>query len=343
MRTEGLPLVSPNDTLIKALAVINTGGLEIALIVENNKLLGIMTDGDCRRAILSGAGLDQILRPIMQKNYRSVGPNMRRHDVLDLMRAGSHEQIPVIDPTGELLGLHVIDDLLGASPIPNQAIVLCGGMGTRLRPITEKIPKPMIRVAGRPILERIVFHLVGHGFRRIYLAVHYLGEMIESHFGDGSAFGCEITYLREEQPLGTGGCLGLLDGPVEHPVLVMNGDLVTQFDASMMLERHVNQGNTATVGVHSYNHEIPFGVLDVVDDRVQALREKPSIQQIVNAGIYVLDPGILEWVPKGRASTVPELLGVCLEREKRVGIHFVDEEWMDVGRFEELQRARGIN
>lgn len=211
----------------------------------------------------------------------------------------------------------------------------------RLRPITESIPKPMIIVAGRPILERIVLHLVGHGIRRIFLATHYLGEMIETHFGDGEAFGCTIEYIREEKPLGTGGALAFLPSDITEPVLVMNGDLVTQFDAGKMIELHHSSGNRGTIGVQAYVHQVPFGVLETDGSRVIAMREKPAFRHTVNAGIYVLDAELKKRVVPGVATTIPALLEDCLARGERVGIAHVDEDWMDVGRPEELHRARG--
>ena len=342
MRTQDLPLVSPQDALIKGLAVIDAKGFEIALVVEGGRLVGIITDGDCRRAILRGYGLDAPVGGMMQTSYTAVDRHRRRPEVLDLMRTGSFEQIPVVGEHGELVGLHILDDLLGASPVPNEAVILCGGQGTRLRPITEKVPKPLIKVAGRPILERIILHLTGYGIRKVHLAIHYLGEQIEAHFGDGRAFGCEIDYLREEAPLGTGGCLGLLDAPPTCPLLVMNGDLITQFDVAAMLERHEKQANRATLGVFTYVHEVPFGVVHVEDDRVQTIKEKPAVHMLVNAGIYVLDPEVVALVPKGVPSTLPGIVETCLAKAMRVGVHFVDEEWMDIGRFDELQRARGV-
>lgn len=341
MRERNLPVVSPDESLLKGLAVIDASGVETALVVEDGRLVGLLTDGDARRALLSGKGLDCLVSAVMQRRFTTVGPDMGRVEVLDIMKARTFKQIPVVDDQNRLVGLHLLRDLLGAEVRPNVAMILCGGLGTRLRPITETIPKPMIPVAGRPILERIVLHLVGHGFRRIFLAVHYLGEMIESHFGDGAALGCSIEYIHESKPLGTGGAFGLLPRDLEHPVLVMNGDLITQFDAGRMMEAHLEQGNLGTIGVQSYAHEVPFGVLETEGSRVVAMREKPSLNYLVNAGIYILDAGLRERVAPGEPTTVPAILEGCLGRGEQVGCFHVDGDWMDVGRHEELKKARG--
>ncbi len=341
MRSNNLPIVHPTDTLLHGLAVIDGAGIETALVTEADRLVGILTDGDARRALLRGKGLDCPISEVMQPKFTAVGPEIGRAEVLDLMKARVFKQVPVVGADGRLLGLHLMKDFLANGQRPNAALVLCGGLGTRLRPITETIPKPMIPVAGRPILERIVLHLVGHGIRRIFLATHYLGEMIEAHFGGGEAFGCRIDYLREEKPLGTGGALAFLPMDMEDPVLVMNGDLVTQFDAGRMIELHQSCGNRGTIGVQSYVQQVPFGVLETDGFRVMAMREKPEFHYLVNAGIYVLDAQLRERVVPGEPTTIPAILEDCLRRGEQVGIAHVDEDWLDIGRPEELHRAQG--
>lgn len=341
MRNHDLPVVRPTDTLLHGLAVIDSAGIETALVTEEGRLVGILTDGDTRRALLRGKGLDCPVSEAMQHKFTTVGPEIGRAEVLDLMKARVFKQVPVVGADGRLLGLHLLRDFLANGHRPNAALILCGGLGTRLRPITETIPKPMIPVAGRPILERIVLHLVGYGIRRIFLATHYLGEMIEAHFGNGEAFGCHIEYIREDKPLGTGGAFAFLPKDLEEPVIVMNGDLVTQFDAGRMLELHQSCGNRGTIGVQSYIQQVPFGVLETDGHRVVAMQEKPAFRHLVNAGIYILDAQLRERIVPGEPTTVPAILEDCLRRGERVGVAHVDEDWMDIGRPEELHRARG--
>jgi hypothetical protein len=200
--------------LREAMQAIDRGACEIAFVVDaSEKLLGTVTDGDVRRALLAGATLEDPVGPVMNRRFTAVDENASRAEVLDLMKARTLGQVPVTDSQGRLVGLHLLREMLGREEKPNWAVVMAGGRGERLRPLTDSIPKPMVCVAGRPILERIVLHLVGQGIRRIFLAVNYMADVIEDHFGDGRSFGCGIQYLREVRPLGTGGALALLPEP----------------------------------------------------------------------------------------------------------------------------------
>lgn len=343
MRHSDLPIVRPSDSILAGLAAIDLAGCEVALVVDADHLVGILTDGDVRRALLRGVALSAPVSEAMQQHFTSVGPDEGRAEVLDIMKARAFTQIPVVDESGRLVGLHLLKDIIGPMVRPNVALILCGGLGTRLHPITRHIPKGMVPVAGRPILERIVLHLVGHGFRHLFLAVHHLGHLIEEHFGNGDDHGCRIDYIREPRPLGTGGAIGLLPCQPDAPILVMNGDLVTQFDPGHMLGVHAEQSNFATIGVHTYAHEVPFGVLETRGASVVAIQEKPIIRLAVNAGIYVLDPSIQRHVVAGEPVDLPILLERCLRSGLRIGHANVDETWVDVGRESELQRARGAS
>jgi dTDP-glucose pyrophosphorylase len=334
--------VPPEASLRQALSAIDRGAIEVVFVrAPNGRIVGTLTDGDVRRAILRGVPLDvPAVEGAMRRNFTSVAPEVSRAEVLDLMRARSISQVPVLDEHGALVGLHLMNELIGASVKPNWAVIMAGGRGTRLYPLTETIPKPMLTVAGRPILERLVMHLVGYGIREIFLSIHYLGEIVEKHFGDGSAFGCRIRYLREEQPLGTGGALSLLPEPPRHPIVVMNGDLVTQVNVDRMLDHHRAAGRAMTVAARPYRVEIPFGVLDVEDSRVVGLHEKPSHHMLVNAGIYVISPEVVARVPPKTAVPMTALVEQCLESGLLVGTEFIEDEWIDVGRHDELKKAR---
>jgi dTDP-glucose pyrophosphorylase len=324
------------------MSVIDKGACEIALVVDDGgRLLGTVTDGDIRRAILRGGGISSPVGPIMNRGFASVGTATARAEVLDLMRARTLAQVPIIDEERRLVGLHLLSEVLGAIPRPNWAVVMAGGRGERLRPLTDSIPKPMIKVAGRPILERIVLHLVGSGIRRVFLSVNYMRERIEEHFGDGRSFGCSIEYLAEEAPLGSGGSLSLLPEMPSAPLLVLNGDLVTQFDLPGILACHTAGGYRLTVGVHLYVQSIPLGVLDLNGSRVTGFREKPSIVSTVNAGIYVLEPALLEEIPRATFTPMTALIEGCLQRGDAVGAAFIAEDWIDVGNPRDLVRASG--
>ncbi len=334
--------IGKQSSIRDGMEAIQRGACWIALVVgEDGTLLGLITDGDVRRALLAGATLSDPVEPHICRQFTAVPPTVGRSEVLDLMRARTLNQIPIVDEAGKLVGLHLLREIIGAVKRPNWAVVMAGGRGERLRPLTDSTPKPMLKVAGRPILERLVLHLVGFGIHRIFLSVNYLSEMIERHFGDGARFGCRIEYLREGEPLGTGGALGLLPEKPQDPLLALNGDLLTEFDVGNMLAFHAQGQYAATVGVHQYVQPVPFGVLTIEDNRVLGIQEKPSMMYPTNAGIYLLDPSLLERVPKNAAYTVPDLLEDCFARGERVGAFPIENDWLDVGRPQELQRARG--
>jgi dTDP-glucose pyrophosphorylase len=334
--------ISTDATILEALRAIEGGGEAIVFVRDGSgRIIGTLTDGDIRRAILRGAELDSRSIPgTMRRDFVWAAPETGRAEVLDLMRARQIEQIPVLDAGGRLCGLHTMRQLISMALRPSVVVILAGGRGSRLHPITETIPKPMVSVAGRPILERLILHLMSCGFRRFALSVNYLAQVIEDHFGDGSRFGCEISYLREQTPLGTGGPLSLLPRP-ELPVLVLNGDLVTQADVGRMLDFHAAGDFTATFGVRPYSVEVPYGVAEVEGDRLVALREKPTQRMLINAGIYVLAPEAVALVPPGREFPMTALFDTLLAEGRPVGAHVLQDEWLDVGRPDELRRARG--
>lgn len=332
--------LSPDATLLQAFDAIERGGGGIALIVASSgKLIATLTDGDARRALLKGNALSEPALPFGQKNFITTNPRASRAEILDLMQARVINQIPIVDE-GKLVGLHLLHKVLGASEKPNAAILMAGGRGKRLGPLTDQIPKPMLKVAGRPILERLVLHLVGYGIKKIYISVHYLAQMITSHFEDGFKFGCKIEYLREEEPLGTGGCLSLLPPSVDEPILVCNGDLVTQANVENFLDFHTKGKFAATVAVRTHNLDIPFGVIKSKHGKVESLIEKPTVSHEINAGMYVLNPEIIRKVPN-QFFPITELFEKLLIDGQQVGAFPIEEDWIDVGQRENLDEARG--
>jgi dTDP-glucose pyrophosphorylase/CBS domain-containing protein len=344
-------MVPESGTLRDALVVIDVGSIGIAFVVDAAKrLVGTLSDGDVRRAILKGAGLDEPLRAHVHRSFTSVTTQASRSEVLDMMQARAIEQVPVVDGAGQLVGVHVLRELIGAVERSTWAVIMAGGRGVRLRPITDTMPKPMIKVAGRPILERIVLHLVGFGIQRVFLSVNYKAEMIEDHFGDGARFGCNISYLRETTPLGTAGALSLLPEAPREPLLVLNGDLLTQLHVGDMLDFHAAgtpaagaQGgpHAATVAVTQYSHTVPFGVVELDGDRIGDMIEKPTQQWWTNAGIYCLSPDVVARVKPNEETPMTSLIGDCITRKESVGAFRIMGDWIDVGRPDELKRARG--
>lgn len=342
--------IRPEESIRAAMTCIEENEVRIALAVDaQGCLVGTVSDGDIRRALLGGASLDDPVRPFVNVRPVTVSPSEDRAGVLDTMTARNLTQIPVIGPDGRLLGLHILNELLGSTQKENQAVILAGGRGSRLGALTSSVPKPMLTVAGRPILERLVLHLVGSGIRRIHLSVGYLADRIEEHFGDGSGFGCAIEYLSEspERPLGTGGPLRLLldRGHLgDAPVVVLNGDLVASFSVTGILDAHARHRAAMTIALREYVHDVPFGVatmdhssLDLLADLV----EKPRWSGRVNAGVYVIEPRLLSSIPAGVTYPITDLVRTCLDSGERVAGWELIGDWQDVGRPFELARARG--
>ncbi|MEU0466431.1 nucleotidyltransferase family protein [Amycolatopsis sp. NPDC006131] len=340
-------LITRGARLRDALTVIDMHGVDnVPVVDDGDRLLGVITEQDLRRALLSGASLDDEVHPLCREPRVKVTPGSGRAEVVDLMQALGIHQVPIVDENGRVVGLHSDQKVIGVRRLPNWAVIMAGGKGTRLGALTKSTPKPMLPVAGRPILERILLHLVGSGVDRVFLSVNYMATVIEKHFGDGAQFGCTIDYLREDpdQPLGTGGSLGLIEDlgyePVD-PVLVMNGDLITQFSVRAILEAHAQQSAVATVATAEYKHEVPFGVLEESDQRLVQIIEKPTHRWPVNAGIYVFDPSLFSRIPKACDYPITKLIENCLNRGERVGLWDMASDWQDIGRPEELSLARG--
>ena len=335
-------LVAEAATIRDAMAAVDRGAARIALAVDTDgRLTGVVTDGDLRRALLRGVDLKDPVAPILTRRYLSVTPGDGRAAALELMRARRIDAVPVIDADGRPAGLHLLQQFLEPVTRNNWALIMAGGQGVRLRPLTENLPKPMLAVAGRPIIERLVLHLVGFGLKRIFVAVNYLGDVIEDHLGDGSRFGARVEYLREDEPHGTAGALGLLPEPPTEPLLLLNGDLVTSADLGGLLDAHLAGGYHATIGTRRYRHTVPFGCVERDGDRVTQLDEKPTLEREVNSGIYALDPSVVARVARGRRVDTPDLIADLLAAGDPVGAFEIEDEWIDVGQREQLAAARG--
>lgn len=333
--------VGPQATLREAMVALDRGAVEICLVTDDdNTLIGTITDGDVRRALLRGEGLDCPVGRFMRQDYTAASPATGRAEVLDLMRARFFQHMPVVDDERRLVGLHLMRELIGGATKPNWAVIMAGGLGSRLGSMTAEIPKPMIEVAGRPILERLVLHLVGYGIRRIFLSVNYKAHVIREHFSDGASFGCEIDYLEEDEPLGTAGGLSLLQEAPPADVLVLNGDLLTRADIDRLLRHHGKTKAVATIAAREYLHAVPFGVIETKSDGLmERLAEKPTQRWLVNAGMYVLSPQLVERIPKERLD-MTQVFEDCLARNEPVGVFEVNGDWADIGQPADLRRAR---
>ncbi|MEU3274232.1 nucleotidyltransferase family protein [Saccharomonospora sp. NPDC006951] len=340
-------LIGREASIRSALSTIDRQCVERVFVADaDGRLLGSVDQVDITRALLRGTALGAPAYPLMNSPVVSVKPTEGRAEVLDLMRALRLAEIPIVDENGRIVGVHAERELSGIDRLKNWAVIMAGGRGTRLGALTDHVPKPMLPVAGRPILERLVLHLVGSGIEKIFLSVNYLSKIIEEHFDDGARFGCEIEYLREdpECPLGTGGPLRLIGElgyePTE-PLLVMNGDLVTEFAVGELMDAHTSRDVVATIAMTEYRHQVPFGVLESQEGRLVRMVEKPTSSWPVNAGIYVMDPRLLTRIPAGELFPITALFDGCLSEGLPVGLWRLREHWQDIGRPNELAQARG--
>ena len=334
--------ITPDASLIECMRIMHITGAGIALAVDSEfRLIGTISDGDIRGALLKGCPLDSPVSPHINRNCFYVLPTVPRAEVLDIMQARRFEQIPVVDEHGKVIGLHLLHNILGNVSRPNWAVVMAGGKGMRLRPVTENIPKPMIRIAGRPILERIILHLVSYGILRIFISVNHLEEVIEDFFEDGSNYGAKIEYLHENEPLDSGGAISLLPEIPEHPFMVMNGDLITDVNCADMIEFHSKNDFYATMGVYPYFHQVPYGCVEIQNNRLAGLEEKPVLEKMVNAGIYVLSPQAVSAIPKNIYFPITTLFEDALKKNLTCGAFVIEKEWLDIGGPQQLRQARG--
>ena len=333
-------LISPNATLRDVIAAMDKSALQISMVVdEDRRLLGTITDGDVRRALLRGQDLEASIASIMFTAPMVVSMNIGRQMVLDLMRVNKIHQLPVVNDQTRIVGLHVWDEINAPSELENIMVIMAGGFGKRMRPFTENCPKPMLEVAGKPILEHIVERAIANGFNKFVISLFYLPEVISDYFGDGSKWNCNISYVREASPLGTAGALSLLNPKPDKPFVVTNGDVLTDVSLSEMLEFH--QANTATATMAVRQHELhnPFGVVRTEGINIIGFEEKPIQRSHINAGVYVLNADAIDLLKQDEICDMPTLFERLNTLGRSTIAYPMHAVWMDVGRPEDLAEA----
>jgi dTDP-glucose pyrophosphorylase len=330
-------------TLGQAIRNLDQVAIKIVLVTnEAGVLEGTVSDGDVRRALLKGLTLNSPIVSIVHRNALVVPPEMGRDLVIQLMEANKIQQIPVVDVEHCVVGLHLWDEITTPLARPNLMVIMAGGVGTRLRPHTENCPKPLLVVAGKPILEHIIDRAKLEGFTRFVLAIHYLGHMIEAHFGDGERLGVRIEYLREESPLGTAGALGLLNPLPDAPFVVTNGDVITDIRYGELLDFHVRQAAAATMAVRVHEWQHPFGVVQMQGVEIVGFEEKPITRSHINAGVYALKPSALSVLAADAHCDMPTLFERLQAKAQRTVAYPMHEPWLDVGRPDDLLAANKI-
>lgn len=342
-----LPLVSPTQTMREAISAINDGLAGIALVVDaEHRLIATLTDGDIRRAILANTDLSAAISEVVTSKALSPYPHpisarlgTPEMELLSLMQERAIRQVPLLDDSGRVVDLVTLDDIMPQDLLPVQAVIMAGGLGTRLRPLTDETPKPMLPIGGRPLMELIVDQLRESGIRRVNVTTHFRPDTIADHFGDGHDFGVEIRYVEETQPLGTAGAVGLVEGTNE-PILVINGDVLTRVNIREMLRYHQHQGADLTMAVRPFELPVPYGVVECDGPSVVRIREKPHLGLLVNAGVYLLQPDVVKSIPPGGRFDMTDLIQHLLENRRPVASFPIVEYWRDIGERKDYEQAR---
>lgn len=333
-------VISPQTPLREAIAKMDSSALQVVLVLNTDQTLaGILTDGDVRRAILAGKDLQSCTSEVMNCQPTAVPASLPRSEMLAIMRRKVLHQLPLLAPDHQVIGLVTLDELIGAVQKPNWVILMAGGLGTRLHPLTKECPKPLLTVGGKPILEIILENFAEQGFKHIFISVNYKAEMIQDYFGQGDRWGVEINYIHEKQNLGTAGALSLLVERPTTPMIVMNGDILTRTSCDSLLKFHEEQKAVATMAVREYDWQVPYGVVCMDGVKIKTIEEKPVQRFFVNAGIYALSPAVLEYIPQNTFFDMPTLFERLIAGNQPTVAYPFREYWMDIGRMSDLEKA----
>ncbi|MBP7527616.1 MAG: nucleotidyltransferase family protein [Syntrophorhabdaceae bacterium] len=335
-------LIGSDTKIIRAMEIIDQGSLQIALVVgEGDRLVGLVTDGDIRRGLLRGVTLEEPVVKIMQKDFTTAGIDAPKDIVLQQMRQKELRHIPVIDGQGRIIDLKVLDDLIEMPAVDNTVVLMAGGQGSRLKPLTLDCPKPLLKVGSKPLMETILENFIEYGFHDFFISVNYKAEMIKEHFQDGSRWGVSIRYVEEDNQMGTAGSLALLPEIPEIPLIVMNADLLTKVNFQHLLDFHQAHRAKATMCIRDYHFQCPYGVIKTDQHRLTRLEEKPTHSFFVNAGIYVLEPEVLRLISKDARTDMTEVFEKAIDLGYETVAFPIREYWMDIGMVDDFERANG--
>lgn len=337
-------LVAPDMVLSEAIQQMDTEGKRNLVVAdEEQRLLGIVSDGDLRRALIRGIQLSDRVDSIMQSKPIVATTEWSTTRILACMERYQLLLLPVVDVDNKILSVEFLYDLLQKPRLDNAVCLMAGGFGTRLRPLTESCPKPMLKLGDKPILELIMQRFIQAGFHRFFISTHYMADHIVKHFGDGSKWGVSIEYVHEDEPLGTAGALGLLPKEqINEPMFVMNGDLLTDTDFLSLLAFHEEQGGDATMCVRQFEYQVPYGVVNTQGHAITKIVEKPVQHYFVNAGIYVLEPVLIGQIKAGEHLDMPALITKQLNKKRQINHFKLEQDWLDIGRLDDFKKARQI-
>lgn len=335
-------LSTPETSIRDVVHIIDKGSMQIVLVVDDNgRLMGTVTDGDIRRGILRGVSMNDTVQKIMNPDPTVAKVAEDRDSILAMMRRKQLHHIPVVDENRCVVGLETLDELIRSRTRKNWVVLMAGGLGSRLHPLTDNCPKPMLKVGSKPLLETILENFIEYGFHRFYISVNYMADVVKAHFGDGSRWGVDIYYIEENQKLGTAGALSLLPEKITESLLVMNGDLLTKVNFSQLLDFHSSHNAQASMCVREYDFQVPYGVVKIENHRIIRIDEKPIQRFFVNAGIYVFEPEVLSLIPSNSYFDMPTLFEKLIERKKETAVFPIREYWLDIGHLADYDRANG--
>ena len=335
-------VVRPNATVREVLRALDKGAQKIALVCDDSdKLLAVVSDGDIRRGLLSELHMDDSVSAVANTKPKVAQQGVTREKLKEILTKESLNALPIVDQENRVVALHTLGSLEERPVLENPVFIMAGGFGTRLRPLTDNCPKPMLPIGDKPILQHTIERMKKQGFRSFFISTHYLPEQIKDHFGDGSALGVNISYVHEEEPLGTGGALGLLPLDIpEKPLILLNGDILTDLDFGFILESHEDKGSDATMCLRELETSLAYGVVEVVEGNVTGMMEKPTYRHLINTGMYVLSNSCVKSVKRGLRIDLPSLLEQRIQAGRSVNAYTFYGKWIDIGQMNDYVRAQ---
>jgi dTDP-glucose pyrophosphorylase/predicted transcriptional regulator len=335
-------ILKKNDTLARAIEVLNSESLRIVLVSDNSgRLLGTITDGDIRRSLMQKADMETKLHQVMFAEPTTANINDDSNKILQLMKEKDFTAIPVLDSESKIVDLVTMKNLIEDSKLENTVFLMAGGFGKRLGELTNDTPKPLLNIGDKPIILTIIEQLIKHGFKKFIISSHYKSKMLIDYFGNGESLGIDIKHIYEDTPLGTAGSLGLIqDLNIKKPLVVMNSDLLTALNFKNLLRFHERSNVQATICAQEYVHQIPYGKLIVEDAKLKSIKEKPKEKSFINAGIYVIEPTVLQSIKKNKRLDMPDLLTSIIKKNGEVAVFPIHEYWLDIGGIEDFQKGQ---
>lgn len=332
--------VKTDITIKDALKILDKSSKQILLIVDaTGKLLGTMNDGDIRRGLLKGCSLDECIDSIYFREPTVASINDSKESIIRTASTKKIHQIPIVDLFGNLVGLEVLDELIAQKAKSTPVVLMAGGLGTRLGDLTKNTPKPMLHIGNKPILETIIKNFSKYGYNDFLISVNYLSHIIEEYFGDGSKYGVKIQYIHETKRMGTAGALSLMRNKLKEPFFVMNGDLLTNVNFEHLHNFHLDQCAMGTMAVREYDIQVPYGVVNIDNNKISSIIEKPVHKFFVSAGVYMFSPEALSLIPNDDFFDMPSLFELMISGGKIAASFPLHEYWLDIGRISDYEQA----